>query len=531
MFSFSKKIILSLIITSLTISGVFIPNPKNIQAVPVEVTTDIVSTMGFQKLAAILSGVAPGQQQDTRWASVKILVVKGFLKRLTESIVTWIDSGFKGNPAFITNTKQFLLNTADKTVGDFLMQDASLNFLCDPFKLQIKLALGLQYRPFKEQIECSFTSAVGNVTDAMNSFTNGDFIGGGGWDSWLQMTTVPQNNQMGAMMIAQSELDARISGNKEIQLAEADWGGGFMSWKDCPETQGYTAATESAMSAEADRTRFSEVTGQERGEDNCVIKTPGGVIASKINWVDSSNIRQLELANDFNAIINALANQVILQGMGALKNGGLLGNKKPKEDTSYIDYMNYLNTIDTQLYGSNNSDSYNSDGSIDSTVSYANKNIALETINRQIGVEAQYLGAQNNLNDLLNAVENTIGNSSCSDSIKTSINEQISGNYTGSKDLSWNKKDIANASNRATGNIALLNSVRNSISNSTSDTAIPGIVQPLTTASFDTIAEANSYSDGGTKYNNIKNWIVSKVNNNKSCIGNNISNLSEWGIQ
>ena len=79
------------------------------------------------------------------------------IRQFTLSVVNWINSGFKGNPSFVTNTEQFLLNTADITVGDFLMNEPALDFLCDPFKIQVKLAIGLQYRPFKQQIECSFT--------------------------------------------------------------------------------------------------------------------------------------------------------------------------------------------------------------------------------------------------------------------------------------------------------------------------------------------------------------------------------------
>lgn len=486
-------------------------------------------------IAASLSGALPGAQQDSKKSGIMMGVFKSILRQFTLSIVNWINNGFEGNPSFITNTQQFLLNTADITVGDFLMNDESLNFLCDPFKLQIKLAIGLQYRPFKEQIECSFTSAVGNVTDAMNNFTNGDFIGGGGWDSWLQMTTIPQNNQMGAMMIAQSELDARISGNKEIQLAEADWGGGFMSWKDCPlEADGeegvYDESTDSVNGPNR-LDRYSEVTGQQRGDNGCVIKTPGGVIANKINWADSSTIRELELSDNFNEIVYALANQVLLKGMGSLSTSGLLGNKKPTQNDTYNEYMAYLSSLDTQVNGVDTSGGYyNTDGSIDNTISYADKNIAIETINRQISVEEQYLTAQYNIQRLLDATIKTFTDSSCT-TVKEDIINQINGNFTGFKDLSWNKKDVDLGLNGATSNLAILRSTLSSVSGA-NDSTIQQIVQPLKNMNtFHTYIEANSYSLNGAKNNTIKSWVVSKVNNNKSCIGNNISNLSEWGIQ
>jgi len=525
MLLFNKKILLGLIIISIIFSGVFITGVKKVQAVPVEVITDPTTSIGLNRIATILTGTLPGAQQDNKKAGILMKAAKVIIRQFTQSIVTWINNGFKGNPSFITNTEQFLLNTADVTVGDFLMNDPALSFLCDPFKLQIKLAIGLQYRPFKEQIKCSFTSAVGNVKDAMNKFTNGDFIGGGGWDSWLQMTTVPQNNQMGAMMIAQGELDARLSGNKEIQLAEANWGGGFMSWKYCPEAElnaldaGETGdeldtALDTAYERDQRANRYSAVTGQQRGDDNCVIKTPGGVIANKINWADTSTIRELELADNFNEIVYALANQVLLKGMGALSESGLLGGKKPTYEDSYNEYMQYLSGLDTEYNASTNTGYYNSDGSINYNQTFTNRAIALETINAGITVETQYLATQSALYTALTSLQNAFNSSTCSEAVKTGVVSQITGDYTGIKDLTWNLKDIARESALATSNISLMSGVQNQVQNTTNDSAVISLVQPLTTMKAHSATTVNSYSSGGTAYNQIKDWIVSKINSN-----------------
>ena len=118
---------------------------------------------------------------------------------------------------------------------------------------------------------------MGNVTDAMNKFAEGDFVGGGGWDSWLQITTNPQNNPMGAMILAEVELDARLAAKKEIQMTETAWGNGFMSFKD----------------------------------KDGKITTPGKEIVDQLGWAESSVIREMELATDLDAIFSALLNTLV----------------------------------------------------------------------------------------------------------------------------------------------------------------------------------------------------------------------------
>lgn len=285
-----------------------------------------------------------------------IYAENSLLRELTKATVKWIDSGFDGSPAFITDTGAFLQDTADRTIGDFLMNDPALNFLCDPFKIQLKINLGLQYAPFEDEIKCSFTNALGNVDTAlMDTFTGGDFINGGGWDSWLQITTVPQNNPLGAMVIAQEELTARIAGNKEITLAEANWGQGFLTFKKCTGPDGKTATSYGALDAKKTNTvdRSGNVTFTSSGDSNttCVAQTPGEVISNAINWADSSDIRKTELANDTTDILNALLNQLTSK----LTNG-LLSQMGGTSQTynSYDTYTAYLNSLASSTASTSN---------------------------------------------------------------------------------------------------------------------------------------------------------------------------------
>jgi hypothetical protein len=319
--------------------------PTEINTGTTALNTNILVTNTFA-IATSLSGVTGGTKQDSWIAGLMMMIVKRVLREFTKSVVAWINSGFEGNPSFITNTEQWLTDTADITIGDFLLNNKDLKFLCDPFKINVQLALGLQYRPFSEDIKCSFTSATGNITDAYNNFVGGDFIGGGGWNSWLQLTTVPQNNQMGAMMIAQGELDARIEAQQEQAKLEANWGNGFLSWKKCEKENTAGADPEDFVYDESTGTS-SAPTQTEMGQ-TCTIQTPGQAIADQLSWISSTDLRQSEIANDINEIINALANQLIVQGMQMFTGSGLLGAGKSSSTMAPTNYSEYLTAAEKQ---------------------------------------------------------------------------------------------------------------------------------------------------------------------------------------
>jgi len=161
------------------------------------------------------------------------LLVRALIQVMTQDIINWINSGFQGSPAFMTNPAGLLENAADKAVGEYILM-GPLNFLCEPFQLQVKLNLGMQYS-YGSNISCTLTGILGNIQNAYDDFVGGDFLGGGGWDSWMQIASNPQNTPQGAAMMAEGGLEVKLAGIEKINLLEADWGGGSLSLKKCKE--------------------------------------------------------------------------------------------------------------------------------------------------------------------------------------------------------------------------------------------------------------------------------------------------------
>ena len=231
------------------------------------------------------------------WALVNLLI-----KEMIKSTTKWVASGFQGSPAFITDLKGFLLDLADKVAGDFIY-GSNLQFLCSAFKLDIQIALELQYNKSRGdyQAKCRLSSVINNI----ENFLAGDFMSGG-WEGWYDMTLTPGNNRFGAYMEAQAGLSVALTNEKGQQLEILKWGSGFLSQKDA----------------------------------NGKIITPGNVIETQLNNALDMPGRRLAVADEINELIGTLFAQLVSSMLSSGK--GIAGLNDASNGPSYFDQ------IDTQ---------------------------------------------------------------------------------------------------------------------------------------------------------------------------------------
>lgn len=228
------------------------------------------------------------------------IMIKALIKKFTESVVRWVNTGFQGGPSFVTDPAQFFINVGDRAAGDFI-QSSDLAFMCDPF--YIKLALNLNHSgSFKDGVKCTLTDVIDNVENFTNDFTQG------GWGGWLSMTQNASNNPYGQLFMAKVEMNQRIAQALNLKESELSMGGGFLSWRECldtPDTMGPPAP----------------------GNGNCVnpgdVKTPGKVVESQLESSLGTDLQEYQLAENFDAIIQAVIAQVA--SLAITKVGGLLG--------------------------------------------------------------------------------------------------------------------------------------------------------------------------------------------------------------
>lgn len=305
----------------------------------VETTASSISNYTLQYKETVLDGIA--------W-----YVAKAIIRQMTTSIVNWINSGFDGNPSFITDPAGIFINAADQEIGKFIAGSSDLNFLCAPFSIDIRIALAFKYSPFKQKITCTFTDIIRNTKNAVNGFNN-TFVKGnfeqGGWKNWITLTQEPQNNYIGAYIQAEQELSIRVA-NKKISLNnELNWGKGFLSFKTCDQYATETTGSSDEFTNAGDHntgdsdayTSASENVSTTKTK-TCLhqsVQTPGSVIESGLETTLGSGIRQLELADEFNEIVNALFAQMLKTVLGG--GGGLKGTS----GSGSFDSSSYINQV------------------------------------------------------------------------------------------------------------------------------------------------------------------------------------------
>jgi hypothetical protein len=339
--STAAKWVLWLIIVLLAVSSAYFLTPQKALAVwPVEEIGDNLFTNIYNSLQNAANFFKENALDVWLWK-----VINGLIDKMAQDVVQWIkEDGFNGNPAFMQDFEGLLKDAADREFGRFIKSNELLSFLCDPFSTDVRMALSFEYQASKslrEKSQCSITGILNEAGATYEQFVdNGDFLSGG-WRSWFELVTKPQNNPYGARLIASSKLNANI-GKKQIKKEkDIDLGKGFFSWKQCPADklcpQGTTEVGGECLSCppgfdligercfntdtsdSMDATREEKICAEVKSAGGITYTqpmdektvTPGSVIEDELNNVLFSGQRRLEVADEFNEIINALFGKLL----------------------------------------------------------------------------------------------------------------------------------------------------------------------------------------------------------------------------
>lgn len=237
------------------------------------------------------------------------VLAKGAIQVMTRSTVNWINSGFKGSPAFTTDLNRYMLQVGDAMANRFIEDlDQGLT-IRTPYNDQISEAIRVGYflstggTPY--YVKNPYT--LDQYSNNPEAFIAGEF-GYGGFNAWFSTAMNPQNNPYGAYQLALSELNSRVNGVQGARAKELDWGNGFMSFRDCG----------------VDDNLSSDGLIDLRDKEHCFgsIKTPGTVIAGNLNKSLGLGADSLVTADEIDEILGALFTQLVSQ---VFSPGGLLG--------------------------------------------------------------------------------------------------------------------------------------------------------------------------------------------------------------
>jgi hypothetical protein len=285
-------------------------NPTALTAVP-------VSDFQSHTLEGAQAADRVGKNVITFQGCITNVLAKAALQQITVSVVNWINSGFNGQPSFITNYQQFFTNVADVAAGEFI-KGAGLSFLCSPFKPQIKIAIAQSYAQRNNSAQsCTLTKVIKNV----NGFMNGNFAQGG-WQGFLSFTTMPTNNPYGSYVYGQIGL----ANAQQQALANAKNNISPTGFLNVQQTYNCKTGTGTNGQAVANGTIIGQSFGAQCPSNcSCRTTTPGSIIESTLSSTLDTPLKQLGLANSLDQIMNALTTQLITK---TLQNGlsNLSGN-------------------------------------------------------------------------------------------------------------------------------------------------------------------------------------------------------------
>jgi hypothetical protein len=208
------------------------------------------------------------------WDQIGFCLINAIIDYIGKATVAWINGGFQGNPVFVDNPEQFFADIADIQAGQFI-NELSNGFLCGPTKNIVRVNLATSYNnriaPYGQNNQCTFSGISGNI----ESFTSGQSFS---WDDWISYTQNSNNNSFGATYNANIELDRRIAQSIGTQSQLLNWGRGFLSFTD-------------------------PTTGK--------ITSPGSVIEGQVNQRLFSGESRIQIADEFDEIVNALVNSLV----------------------------------------------------------------------------------------------------------------------------------------------------------------------------------------------------------------------------
>lgn len=278
-------------------------------------------------------------------------IVNKVIERMSKATVTWINGGFKGSPAYISDPEKYFMDIGDKVAGQFIFTHPYISSLCSPIQNKVRITLTKNYIGRDNDVwQCKLTEVGKNLDDFVNDFNNG------GWDSFFTVSQSPGTSPLGAYLEAESELFRQIAKKDDLKKQELNQGNGFLSWKDCAQ---WSTPTSDALSVadvqnqgqvdengvptdnsgalnqeQLDAIRDAQIAADMEIADSPVVtdafvptclreqtNTPGSVISDQLNKTLGLGGDKLAVADEINEIVSSLLNQLVGKIVGGLGKG------------------------------------------------------------------------------------------------------------------------------------------------------------------------------------------------------------------
>lgn len=236
-----------------------------------------------------------------------IIAANVAIQSMTRSIVTWINSGFEGSPAWETNLGVHLRQIGDAVAYDVLNQVVAHTELSgNTDRIVGTIWAGYLLYTSRDSLAYRIRYSLERFTYNATGFYAGGF-GNGGFNAWMATTWQCGNDPYCTEFAIQDDLFRRQEEAQGRILNELGWGRGFLSVKKCTNEE--TGSTTVKLS-DADTNQDCEAT------------TLGTLAADSMGFVATQPLLRATVADSLDQVLAALAGQLIGQ---IFSPDGLLG--------------------------------------------------------------------------------------------------------------------------------------------------------------------------------------------------------------
>lgn len=308
---------------------------SNITGAFVDCSENVLQTLLINLVFSFFSSTVPtvdvpqvvkeGVKDCAAWAATNAA-----LEEMTAQVVEHVNTGFNGNPAYVTSISRALQLAADSAFLG-LVEGGELDGLPRPFRDDVMFALIDDYN-MRSDFGARMTSTLDEGLYDIDAFVAGDFSQGG-WNTWFKLTQEPQNNPYGAFILAQEEAERRIQSSVEQKELELEAGRLFQNAQFCQEVEvGTTIEYVYEFNEETGRNEIVGTNEVPLTETQCAITTPGAVIQESLQDTLGLGAERAVEADELNEGLSTLMVGLISEILSS--EGGLLGSSEYIQESS-----------------------------------------------------------------------------------------------------------------------------------------------------------------------------------------------------
>jgi hypothetical protein len=243
------------------------------------------------------------------------------LHAMVRSTINWINSGFEGSPAYVTDLKATLLDVADQRATALvrhLTSNLSLNLPAFQNPVVRDVLAGYYIATSRDGFRLQNPYTLDRYSDNPDEFLRGrNFNGNGGFTAWFSAALNPQNTPIGFRSLVEDAVYGGVEDATGETMQDYINGRGYLSLHKCPAPTG--------MTQDANGTNnYGEVDlNAKKSKLDCPVVTSGSLFEEAANrgiWIGGE---QLVTADEFSEIVGALFGQLVNKVIGPDGLGGV----------------------------------------------------------------------------------------------------------------------------------------------------------------------------------------------------------------